>query len=403
MRLFWFYAVQSNQKVGETMITQKMRCSVFALLLVLALLLFSVGSAHAQATALPDRGSWQIVASPNLTRSNSLAAVYVLSASDGWAVGQGYKTPHSTMSQPLAEHWNGTQWRLVPSTETRSSSGLLAVSAVSTNDAWAVGFTGTRTLIERWNGSSWQIIASPSVGQSDILEGVQALSTNNVWAVGVSNNYNGAVSKTLIEHWDGMSWTIVSSPNRGDGDDLHAIAALAPNDIWAVGDNDTSTALAEHWDGSQWHIVSTPSLGTYARLSSVSAFAANNIWAVGFADTSSGYQTLVEHWDGASWSIISSPSPGLYDDMLNAITVVTAHDIWAAGSYKTAHYPLDNISFMLHWNGARWNVVKTPNPGSYLYFLVGLAQVPGSGALWAVGDWQYHNTATIKTLTECYC
>jgi hypothetical protein len=384
------------------MITQKMRFSTFALLLVLSLLLFSVGSAYAEAAPLSTHGSWQIVASPNLTRSNSLVAVNVLSARNGWAVGQAYQTPHSTMSQPFAEHWTGAQWDLVTSPDIHSSSDFLAVSAVSADDVWAVGFAGTRTLAERWDGSSWRIVGSPSVGQSDILEGVQALSTNNVWAVGVSNSHNGAVSKTLIEHWDGMSWTMVSSPNRGDGDDLHAIAALAPNDIWAVGDNDTSTALVEHWDGSQWHIVPTPSLGTYARLSSVSALAANNIWAVGFADTSSGYQTLVEHWDGSSWTIIPSPSPGLYDDMLSAITTVTAHDIWAAGSYKTAHHPLDNISFMLHWNGAKWSVIKAPNPGSYLYSLVGLAQVPGSGALWAVGNWQYHNTAAIKTLTELY-
>lgn len=385
------------------MITRTMRLSSVALLLVLSLLLLGAIFGKAGAAALSGCGSWQIVASPNLTRSNSLTAIKVLTARDVWAVGQAYKTSHSTTSQPLIEHWNGAQWSLVPSPNTHSSGGLLAVSAVSPNDIWAVGFAGTRTLTEHWNGSSWRIVASPSTGQSDILEGVQALSASNVWAVGVSNSHNGAVSKTLIDHWNGTSWTIVSSPNQGDGDDLHAIAALTPGNIWAVGDNDTNTALVEHWDGSQWHLVPTPSLGTYARLSSVSALTTSNIWAVGYADTSGGYRTLVEHWDGVSWSIVASPNPGPYNDLLSAVTTVTAQNIWAAGSYKTSGHVLDGISFTLHWNGAKWSVIKTPNPGSYLYYLVGLAQVPGTTTIWAVGDWQYHNEATVKTLAERYC
>lgn len=385
--------------------TQQMRFSSFILMLILSVLLLGATSGNGVATITPDCGSWRIVSSPNLTHSNSLAAVKVLSSSDIWAVGQAYKTPHSMTSQTLTEHWDGIQWSIVTSPVLHASSNLLAVTAISPSDIWTVGFTGTRTLTEHWNGSSWQVFPSPSTGESDVLEGVQALSTSNVWAVGVANSNNGNTSKTLIEHWNGISWTIVSSPNQGDGDDLHAIVALVPNDIWAVGDNDTSTALIEHWNGSQWSIVHTSSVGMYARLSSVSALAANNIWAVGYTNTTGGYKTLVEHWNGTSWSIVPSPSPGSgsYDDMLNTISAISAKNIWAAGMYRDARHVYTTIPYMLHWNGTTWSVIKTPNPGSYLYYLAGLAHIPGTDMLWAVGYWQYHNYATIKTLTELYC
>ncbi|HLJ34820.1 MAG TPA: hypothetical protein VKU38_14255 [Ktedonobacteraceae bacterium] len=384
------------------MVTQKMRFSSFIMTLILSLLLFGAMSGSVIASTVSTCGSWKIIPSPNLTRNNSLAAVRVLSSSDIWAVGQVYQTPHSTVSQILTEHWNGMQWSILTSPHFGASSSLLAVTAVSPSDVWAVGFTGTRTLAEHWNGSSWQVFSSPSTGQSDVLEGVQALSSNNVWAVGVTNSSNGT-SKTLIEHWNGTLWSIVSSPNVGSGDDLHAIAALAPNNIWAVGDNDTSTALTEHWDGSHWNIVQTPSIGIYARLSSVSVITSNNIWATGYANTSGGYKTLVEHWNGTVWSPITSPNPGPYDDMLNAVSAISAKNIWAVGSYRDAKHIYTNIPFALHWNGSKWSVVKTPNPGSYLYYLAGLAQIPGTNMLWAVGSWQYHNLATVKTLTELYC
>jgi hypothetical protein len=60
--------------------------------------------------------------------------------------------------------------------------------------------------------------------------------------------------KAAIEHWDGTSWSIVSSPNPtkspGLDSSLRAIAAISASDIWAVGFNFTSLGgwdtLPEH-------------------------------------------------------------------------------------------------------------------------------------------------------------
>jgi hypothetical protein len=41
---------------------------------------------------------------------------------------------------------------------------------------------------------------------------------------------------TVIEHFNGTFWSVVSSPSPGLGEDLFTgVSALAPNNVWAVG------------------------------------------------------------------------------------------------------------------------------------------------------------------------
>ena len=65
-------------------------------------------------------------------------------------------------------------------------------------------------------------------------QGVAAAAANDVWAVGTSTT--AGTAQTLILHWDGATWTTVSSPN-GPGLDnaLYGVAAIATSDVWAVG------------------------------------------------------------------------------------------------------------------------------------------------------------------------
>src|SRR5205807_217402 len=132
------------------------------------------------------------------------------------------------------------------------------------------------------------------------LRAVAAVAANDVWAVGVYDNHINAL--TLIEHWDGSTWSIVPSPNPGVGDtELYGVAAVAANDVWAVGYyvNGTSPylTLIEHWNGSSWSIVPSPSPGSsVSELNAVAAVAANDIWAVGVYDGGAS-STLIEHWN----------------------------------------------------------------------------------------------------------
>lgn len=76
----------------------------------------------------------------------------------------------------------------------------------SAQDAWAVGALGTlpvsKTVIVHWNGKTWTKVPSPSPPQSGLAD-VAATSADNAWAVGT---YGITHPKTLILHWNGTAW-----------------------------------------------------------------------------------------------------------------------------------------------------------------------------------------------------
>src|SRR5262249_47758037 len=158
-------------------------------------------------------------------------------------------------------------------------------------------------------------------------------SSNDVWAVGYT--FGQSAYQTLIEHWDGTSWSIVPSPNQPGSNTLRAVAARSASDIWAVGEYrsaDVNGTLIEHWDGASWNIMSIPSLdGTYSVLQAVGARASDDVWAVGRLGYISGHAptTLTVHWDGTTWNVVSSPNDGATINELTGVTALAANDVWA--------------------------------------------------------------------------
>ena len=116
----------------------------------------------------------------------------------------------------------------------------------------------TTTLTEHWNGTSWSVVKSPNPAKyQDILYGVTEVSANDVWAVGDMAANRTSLDYTLIEHWNGTSWSVVKSPQIAGG--LFAIAEVSANNIWAVGDytsgSNSGYVLIEQWNGKQWSNV----------------------------------------------------------------------------------------------------------------------------------------------------
>ncbi len=107
--------------------------------------------------------------------------------------------------------------------------------------------TTNESLIEHWNGSSWTVAPSPDPGSTaNVLSGVRAVSSTSIWAVGYYSDGNG--DKTLILHWNGRTWTRVASPNPGGASNkLWAVAAASASNAWVVGSfSDNTQALAFH-------------------------------------------------------------------------------------------------------------------------------------------------------------
>lgn len=302
-------------------------------------------------------------------------------------------------------------WSILSTANTHVYNAFHGIAPVSDDDVWAVGSSGDGnfgqlTLIEHWDGATWTVVDSPDPGQgANELEDAVAFASDDVWAVGyynaTSNNY-----RSLILHWDGTAWTQVASPSPASfQNDLYDIDGVAPDDVWAVGYSwnagSQHTTLIEHWDGTAWTVVASPNINTFQHhLTSVNAVSSDDVWAVGQYETASGYwQTLVLHWDGAAWVVVVSPNVSSQHNYLSNVSAVSANDIWAVGftcEGNCAGFG-GEMPFSMHWDGTSWSIVPTPDLGEDYAYLEGVT-ARGPNDAWAVGV--YVVDAEAKALAE---
>ncbi len=242
---------------------------------------------------------------------------------------------------------------------------LRAVFCPTTSSCFAVGQAGSNLLIERWNGTSWSIVVTSNPPGATIgsLNGVSCRGTADCYAVGSSGN--GSVTTTLIEHWDGTSWSIVGSPNPGDAfvSELTGVRCALSTMCVAVGFSTTASAtrtLAEHWDGTSWSIVASPNAGgsTYSALNGLVCPSSTSCFAVGYSVASSR-KTLIERWNGTSWSIVAGPTFPGFDSSLSAVKCLSTTNCFAVGTHADNTHA--NNTLVERWNGTSWSVVASPN------------------------------------------
>jgi hypothetical protein len=258
--------------------------------------------------------------------------------------------------------------------------------------AMAVGL-GTQGSIEAAVcGPSWSTVPSPS--QVESPHAIAAIAPDDIWAVGY-NSIKPAERPphiaTVSEHWDGNSWTEFPTPDPSDNENaLLGADALSRTDVWAVGytgkgGTEGATAfktLAERWNGTQWNLVQSPNVGTGSNtLTDVDATAPNRAWAVGYYREGTLRKTLIQRWNGTSWSVISSPNPGSLSNALLGVAAISASNIWAVG-YKSSG--AGYRSLVLHYDGSAWREVDVPTTGNADNILTSISAVAGND-IWAAG------------------
>jgi hypothetical protein len=297
----------------------------------------------------PVQGQWNVVPSPNLGLGGFLSSVAPIpDTRNWWSVGFGYV---GSTRPTLIEYWTGQVWKIAPSPSPGSLDSLLnGIAALSTSDAWAVGdyadigfsYVG---LIEHWDGSSWSIVKSPSPGTEDFLLAVAPVSSNDVWAVG--NTRDLTSNDALIEHWDGGSWSVTATPPLPEGAIgavLSSLSATSSTDVWAVGWYGTTDpvgnvllkTLVEHWDGISWSVVPSPNpLPGNNVLNGVTVASSGSVGAVGWANRFNGDppQTLIEHWDGTSWVVVPTATTGTSSALSSVAKTPGSRNIWAVGTF----------------------------------------------------------------------
>ncbi len=314
--------------------------------------------------------SWNRVSSPNVAgqQDNALLGLTVISPTDIWAVG--YAVGVTNAEQPLVEHYNGKKWSIVPtpSTNAQQNSRLLGMTSIAADNIWAVGYYTNdqgvyQTLIEHYDGSVWSIVPSPN-SEADVaneLTGISAVSASNIWAVGYENNVNTGMNDPISLSWNGSVWSMIAipTPDPTQPAQLNAVVALHANDVWAVGYSTNSQSLGneslvEHWGGNGWGIV-TNNLGVAEQDNAVYAATSlgqsnlatsqvlsqlnkNDVPALGSDATvitvgSTGGSALAAQWNGSSFALYPQlNNSGLAGLVLSGVDELTPTSFWMVGN-----------------------------------------------------------------------
>lgn len=367
----------------------RMRLRGHAVLLLAVVVSMATASS---ASAAPQ--PWQREPSPNVESEftyDVLHSTFAASPAEAWAVGEA-RPPSGKGFEPLAEEWTGSAWKIVPTANLGAEEGAATpfngVGGTGPEDVWAVGenrqSSGTTPVVEKWNGSSWTQATLPAVKGG--LLAVSADSANDVWAVGAlgettSTGNNAFSTGPLIEHFNGKSWS-ESESAAGAGNEIIAVAAVSPTDVWAlglskVGRRGAASGAIEHFNGTAWSVAVALPSGTL--LSSISATSENNVWAVG--------GNTVEHFNGSEWVSVTPPVPPAATEVgLSGVSALSATDVWAVGTVTRQvsdgieGTTIETAELTEQWNGSTWTVV--PSDSSY-----GATSVSGlaGGPLFAVG------------------
>jgi hypothetical protein len=266
----------------------------------------AIGGSSGDLAQLWNGKTWQPLATPGAT---VLVSVSCGSTSNCVAV--------SGTGSGLTEVWNGSSWREVPAPAPSGAlgMGLTSVFCSSAARCVAVGSYWTDphgqldlTLAEAWNGSAWRILPTPDPGPSNGLNAVACASQRSCMAVGGYTTEQG-VAHNLAEAWNGKKWRAVRAPGPvGYGPGLIHVSCPSAASCMAVGNYLTnfgvvSHDLAERWNGKVWRVVKTAGPG--GGLSDVSCTRAARCIAVG----QTGSHTLAEMWNGVRWRLLRTRNP----------------------------------------------------------------------------------------------
>jgi hypothetical protein len=363
-----------------------------------ALAIAGLPASQAQAAT----ATWAVVPSPNRTGPSTLTGVSCASAKSCIAVG--YYVGGSGAYRTLAESWNGKTWSLTKIPNEGSGSNLLTgVSCASAKSCMAVGYYqvssgAVLTLAESWNGSKWKV-TSPSNPSStyDQLNGVSCAGAKNCMAVGFADI--GSTTVTVAESWNGTTWNVTDSLNPGGSYTLFGgVSCVSPASCVAVGSYfdgvSENLTLVESWNGSTWSVSSSPSPGAMNFLAGVSCVSSTRCVAAGEATTAALTTEVIEYLKGGTWQQADTSAPGTSSDQFNGVSCASSSSCVAVGA-ATSGAVTDTLIETL--TGGSWKVTTSPDPSSSDNSLGGVSCV-AKGSCAAAGS--HGPAASSKTLIE---
>ena len=330
-----------------------------------------------------------------MAEAGELTGASFVSAGQSWAVGS--LSTATVANRTLIERFNGSAWSVVASPNQGSGNNSLNSVSMISGAGWAVGYAQNgpvQPLALHWNGTQWSTASSGTFPGDALFTSVDTLADGSAWAAGFRLT-GGGTRRTLIEHSTGGALTTVASPNDGTSatdNTLTAVSGTQATGLWAVGYRMSSTGLKPlvlRYDTTKpsptWVSVSgaggVPSPGKVETvLTGIDVLTASNVWAVGYYNDGSAERPLALHWNGSTWS--NSPIPGA--GALRKVAAITASNVWAAGTYYNASAQR-NETLVVHFNGKSWTTAVSADSPAATDEIIGLAADRAGSNLTLVG------------------
>jgi hypothetical protein len=287
-------------------------------------------------------------------------------------------------SLSFAEHWNGSRWSLV---QLRGLTGrrnvvLNAITCPIADECIAVGQEGdnwygpSETLAELWNGSTWRVMPTPVSGG---LLGVSCLTPKDCLAVGYRGNdsYEGP---SLVERWNGETWS-EEAPSRMKRGSLLGITCVHPETCFVVGRRVRQPgphSIVGYVEPVVWRLeggksteipisppgwtANFPGNFTYgdAIASCLSATLCELAWQY---HVGSGGGSIAGRLAGSDWTLQrglkARPS---FDPQVSGLACISASFCMAVGGPLVPSPRAPSVSYF--WNGAAWAPSRAPEEAS---------------------------------------
>jgi hypothetical protein len=346
------------------------------------------GLTAAQASSTPGWRITKLVESP--AGYTFLQGVAASGKSDAWVVG-------TTVQTLVIDRWNGGRWKplAVPAAFTLSGSGGVndsVIGAASAGDMWTFpavsnGTTNVNYALQR-DGGTWKTF---KLTGANVISGTAVFSLSDAWAFGFATG-NAAASgypRPYVARFNGHAWKRASMP----GDAL-GVSPLSANDIWAYGPSvkslgqSTPDVIAMHWNGKAWGTLAVPRYklsGQRAYVQQLVALGPSDLWAYEDLPVNrgtgqpAGPGLVLAHWNGHRWSSVIKDTS---DTGMGALVSDGHGGVWLQAVNVTS-----GADEFLHYSAGRLSRVAEPTRAGYDTSggISGVALIPGTESLWAVG------------------
>jgi len=320
--------------------------------------------------AVPAEAAGEFWKTQRVTSSAYFDAVESFGRGNTWF----YRTQYDSRPVTLWR-WNGT--RLVRTTMPASfKGGVIDLDFTSRTNGWALGIGTTtsesarKVTVLRWNGKAWRIARTGKVdGHHDVPQ-IKAMRGGGAVVTGL---LKGRQDKPLEWRFTGGKWkaaTARTSFLRLSGD--HAVGLFGNGEGLA------------RWNGTTWKRVKVgalPALGPddFTLLRDLDAPSAKDIWIL--ADVvrpGTAGSVHILHGNGARWKRAKVPLPR--DGVILDIASDGKGGVWITADAANTMETAGTETLLLHrLPSGTWRRTSTK------VLAYGLARVPGTTSLWAVG------------------